>query len=154
MAEAGTLDAVAIRGERDCPAGAGQAALLSAYPFAETVERLKAAIATEDLWVIAEIDPQMLLKRGGFAIPSTRQILYFHPRYMARLLASNAAAIVEAPLKFVIMDAPSGEVVLRYPEPKAAFARYDRMSSLSEELGTIAARIAASVANAGEPPIC
>lgn len=145
---------VALMGERDCPAGAGQVVRESGYPFDETVGRLKAAIHAQDLWVIQELDPQMLLRRGGYAIPPVRQIFYFHPRYMARLLARNAAAIVEAPLKFVAMSPVSGGVVVRYPDPAASFGRYAGMEDLGAELSRIAAGIVASVAAPGEPPIC
>lgn len=153
LATAEALETVRLVGERDCPAGGGQVALAAGYPFAETVERLKAGVAAENLWVIAEIDPQMLLRRGGYDIPPVRQILYFHPRYMARLLSTNAAAIVEAPLKFVV-TASSGGAVVRYPEPAFAFARYDGMADLGAELGGIANRIAACIAAEGEPPLC
>lgn len=148
------LAEVPLVGERDCPADAGQIAFVSGYPFDETLVRLRGAIEAEDLWVLHEIDPQMLLRRGGFAIPAVRQILYFHPRYMARLLSTNAAAVVEAPLKFVVAAASAGGVLVRYPEPEFAFGRYARLAELGGELSAVAGRIASMVAAVGEPPIC
>lgn len=143
---------VGLRGERECPVE-GHAAWVAGYPFEETLERLRAGIAAEALWVIAEVDPQMLLRRGGFAIPPVRQVLYFHPRYMARLLATNAAAVVEAPLKFVVM-ASAGGTIVRCPEPAAALGRYEGLGELGAELGALAHRIAQGVAAQGEPPLC
>lgn len=117
----------------------------SAYGFEETIARLKAAIASEDLWVVAELDPQMLLKKGGYEIRPTRQIFYFHPRYMSRLLMANPAAIVEAPPKFVVMTGPDGGVTVRHPDMGAALAAYDGMSEIAAELVVISHRIFSSI---------
>jgi hypothetical protein len=59
-----------------------QTVVYSVLDFEATVARLKAAIAAEDLWLIAEINPRLLLERAGYAINATRQLLFFHPRYM------------------------------------------------------------------------
>ena len=117
----------------------------SRLPFEETLTRLKEAIQAEDLWLIHEIDPQMLLKRGGFAIQSTRQLLFFHPRYMATLLENDPSALVEAPLKLVIMEMPDNSVVLRHPEVTAVFARYTGLEALGIEFSGIYQRILATV---------
>jgi hypothetical protein len=44
------------------------------------------------MWVLHEINPQMLLARGGVEIGAARQILFFHPAIMARLLAADSSA--------------------------------------------------------------
>ncbi|WP_166652527.1 DUF302 domain-containing protein [Enterovirga rhinocerotis] len=125
---------------------------MSPVGFVETISRLKRAIEGQDLWIVAEIDPQMLLSKGGFAILPTRQILFFHPRYMARLLSANAAGIVEAPLKFVIMERPDGTVILLYPEPGQSFAKHPGLSELGEELGQVVTRIADEMRTAPHHP--
>ncbi|MDX2259155.1 MAG: DUF302 domain-containing protein [Hyphomicrobiaceae bacterium] len=111
-----------------------------------TVAALEEAVAAEDLWVVAKLDPQMLLAKGGFAIRPARQIFYFHPRFMSRLLQANPAAIVEAPLKVVAMAGPDGSVSLRHPDVAAAFASYPGMSEIAAELEAITQRIIARVA--------
>jgi hypothetical protein len=67
--------------------------------ISEIVPRLKVSIESAGFWILHEIDPQGLLKRGGYEIRAARQILFFHPRFMARLLRADAAALIEAPLK-------------------------------------------------------
>jgi hypothetical protein len=38
---------------------------ICALPLADVVARLRQAIEAADLWVLHEIDPQMLLRQGG-----------------------------------------------------------------------------------------
>ena len=131
------LDAVAAPGRQKTHA--------SAADFATTIARLKAAIEAEQMWVLAELDPQMLLRKDGYAIGPARQIFYFHPRFMSRLLAANASAIVEAPLKFVVMADATGRVVVRHPDISNAFAGYDGLQPVAEDLAAVTARIVQSI---------
>jgi uncharacterized protein (DUF302 family) len=102
----------------------------------EVAARLKARIEGAGLWVLNEINPQMLLARGGYEIEPARQILFFHPDLMARVLAADPAALVEAPLKFAVIGLPEGGVTVRWQDPAQAFARYGhpRLSMLGREL--------------------
>jgi uncharacterized protein (DUF302 family) len=105
---------------------------------------LRDAIIANDVWVLHEIDPQMLLRKGGYAIAAARQILFFHPRLMARLLSTDTAALIEAPLKFAVTELEGGGVAVRWLDPEAAFARYKHpeLTSLGNELAQLCARIA------------
>jgi len=123
----------------------GQWAAFSNYDFANTLAKLKEAIAARDLWLIEEIDPQKLLMRAGLAIQPTRQLLFFHPRYMQRLLQLDARALQEAPLKIVVLS-DLERVVLRGPDMRFAFSRYSGMQALSTELADLCAEIVAVVA--------
>ena len=137
-------------GKVDAPHG--QHLATSALSFNETVVRLKRALQDQDLWLIHEIDPRMLLRLGGYDIPATRQLLFFHPRYMARLLSAVPAAIVEAPLKLVVMQTPAGSdtqagaVCVRCPDPRALFGRYNGLAALGEELSSLCIRLLNTVA--------
>ncbi|MER8658161.1 hypothetical protein NKI32_15025 [Mesorhizobium sp. M0761] len=64
-----------------------------------------------DIWIIHEVDPQMLLKPGGYIIARTRQILFFQPRYMVHMLGADPAALLEALLKVVVMKDANGITV-------------------------------------------
>jgi uncharacterized protein (DUF302 family) len=119
----------------------------SALSVQETVTRLRDAIEEANFWVLHEIDPQMLLRRGGYAIGETRQILFFHPRIMERLLAADPAALLEAPLKFAVMALPDGTVTVRWPDPTIALARYDNaeLAAVGQELAAACRKIAAGI---------
>ena len=105
----------------------------SRYGFEVTLQRLREAVAAADLWVVHEIDPQALLKRGGFAIAQLRQVLWFHPRLMARLLLNDPGAVPEAPLKFVVSAEPTG-VRVRAFNPIVVFSPYRDFEPLAKEL--------------------
>ena len=79
-----------------------QTVVHSRLGFGDTLARLQQALSAHDLWLIHEIDPQMLLARGGYDIAPARQLLFFHPRYAARLLVTDPAAVPEIPLKLVV----------------------------------------------------
>lgn len=125
--------------------GSPPSAFIAAFPFEETLSRLKAALEAEELWLIHEIDPQQLLRRGGYAILPTRQLLFFHPRYLARLLEGDPTGLIEAPLRIVVWESPDGQVRLRHPDVTQAFSRYPALQALGKELDTLCQRVVATV---------
>jgi uncharacterized protein (DUF302 family) len=122
----------------------------SQFPLDEAVVRLRSAIQGAGLWVLHEIDPQALLLRGGFAINPARQILFFHPRFMVRILAADPTALLEAPLKYAAMASDDGSTIVRWFDPVVAFARYGNpeLKTLGEEL----AELSAAIVNAALEP--
>ncbi|HWX65663.1 MAG TPA: DUF302 domain-containing protein [Rhodanobacter sp.] len=128
-----------------------QAVVTSTLDFEGTLARLKQGIEAADLWLIQEIDPQMLLQRGGYLIAPARQLLFFHPRYVVRLLAADPAAVVEVPLKLVVLQMPDGSVTVRHADVRAQLDRYPGMQVLAEELAAVSARLLASVAPSTAP---
>jgi uncharacterized protein (DUF302 family) len=118
---------------------------VSSYSFEDTIKVLKAAIESESMWLIHEIDPQMLLKREGLEILCTRQLLFFHPRYMKKLLGINPNALIEAPLKFVVMQMPNNTVSVHYLNIEMQFNRYNNFEEFAEELSQICKRLIRSV---------
>jgi uncharacterized protein (DUF302 family) len=141
-----TIEPVAFS-ESGTAAGSFQHARSTTLPVEQVVTRLKQAIVAADLWVLHEINPQMLLHRGGYAIGPARQILFFHPRLMSRLLAADSAALLEAPLKFAVIGFGEGRTELRWPDPRQAFARYSSpaLAALGEELASLCEGIVAGL---------
>jgi uncharacterized protein (DUF302 family) len=113
-------------------------------PFDLVVERLRAAIVAEGIIILAEIDSQAVLAEANYKIGPARQILFYHPRLMARLLAIDTAAYLEAPLKFAIIEGDR-QVSVRWHYPAPAYASYssDLLADLGEELSQVCKLIAA-----------
>ncbi|WP_306600456.1 DUF302 domain-containing protein [Geothrix sp. 21YS21S-2] len=131
----------------DPPGGPGTLwSARSRFPFHETLQGLKEAIAAEDLLLIHEIDPQVIMARGGFVTWPIRQLLFFHPRFMVRLLEGDPSALVEVPLKVVILEMPDGRVFVRRPDTQNAFRRYLNLRQLGAELDGICQRLVGTVA--------
>lgn len=123
-----------------------QSLSVSRLTFEETLVRLRQAIAEEDLLLIHEIDPQTLLRHAGHSIPPTRQLLFFHPRFMTRLLAIDPNALIEVPLKLVVMQMPDGTVTVRHPRIDVLLGRYDGLHDMANELAASCRRLAQTVA--------
>ncbi|WP_293370163.1 DUF302 domain-containing protein [Phenylobacterium sp.] len=109
------------------------------------VDALKAAIVAADVWVLHEINPQTLLRQANIEIGPARQLLFFHPRYMKRLLDADPAAVLEVPLKFAVLTEDTG-IALRWFDPVRAFERYRNreLKALGAELSLLCDQIVAS----------
>ena len=127
----------------DAPSGSIRSRL-SALPLGTAVAKLRAVIETEDLWVLHEIDPQAIVKRAGYEIRRARQILFFHPRLIAQLLSADPGALLEAPLKFALIELPDGRTLVRWRDPAAALAGYGplALAELGAELAAVCEQIA------------
>jgi uncharacterized protein (DUF302 family) len=126
-----------------------QSVVISGLDFEATVARLKQAITDLDLWLINEVNPQTLLERGGYAIQPARQLFFFHPRYLVRLLGADPAAVVEIPLKLVVLQMPDGSVAVRHNHAEDFLSRYRGMSGLAAELAEISSKLVATVSQPG-----
>ncbi len=126
----------------------------SALPFGDTVAGLRKQIEAAGLWVLHEIDPQAVLQRAGRTIGPARQILFFHPDPMVRLLQADQAALLEAPLKLAVLALPDGSVAVRWLDPAAAFGRYGNpaLAALGQDLAERCERIVAASLQPGPAP--
>ncbi|BCM93274.1 hypothetical protein IAD21_05163 [Abditibacteriota bacterium] len=112
----------------------------SPFDFEETLKTLRENIAGAEMMVLHEIDTQAIIARAGIPSDGLRQLLYFHPRYMRRVLETNSAAVIEAPLKFVVRENFFGVSIHRI-SPRFLFGRYAGLDSLGEELEEVAAHV-------------
>lgn len=130
-------------GEPGEMSGAFQCSRSSSLIFTDVIASLRSKIGDAGLWVLHEIDPQKILQRGGYAVDPARQILFFHPDLMVRLLTADASALLEAPLKFAVLELPDGRGMIRWINPAVAFARYDNpaLTILGQELAILCEHI-------------
>lgn len=114
---------------------------MSKYNFSETVDILKGAIENENLMIIFEIDGQKMLRMAGKEVNGMKQLFYFHPRYMKRVIEANKEAGIQIPLKLIVMEKPDNKVVIRYFLPSTILNKYDGETEISAELDEIVKRI-------------
>ena len=121
-----------------------QRGITTAEPFEQVIAGLRKGVEAAGLWILHEIDPQAVLRRGGHSIGAGRQILFFHPDLMIRLLEADQAALLEVPLKFAVLELADGSVSVRWLDPAGAFGRYRNSSldKLATELAAICERVA------------
>ncbi|NPD70161.1 DUF302 domain-containing protein [Lichenicola cladoniae] len=123
--------------------GAFQCSKSSDLTFTDIIASLRREVEAAGLRMLHEIDPQKVLQRGGHAIGAARQILFFHPDLMVRLLTADASALLEAPLKLAVIELPDSRITIRWIDPAVAFARYDNqaLTILGQELAVLCEHI-------------
>lgn len=126
---------------------AGPLTRYSPFGFEETLNRLKLAIDAEGLWLLHEIDSQKLMMREGHRISPLRQLLFFHPRYLVRLLEGNPDALLEAPLRMIVHERIEGRVLLYLPPVAENYGRFPGLEQLGLELDNICQRVVTAVAS-------
>ena len=122
-----------------------QTMVASAYDFNDTVELLTVAIEEQNLMVLKVINAQRMLKMVNMQVQGMKQLLFFHPRYMKKIMQANPMGAIEPPLKIAIMERPDGKVVVKYIKPSYLLGKYEGLSAIGDELDEILAGIAAAV---------
>ena len=81
------------------------------------------------------IDAQKMLRMAKVKVSGMKQLLFFHPRYMKRIIESNALGTIEPPLKIAIMERPDGKVMVKYIKPSSMLGKYAGLSDLGGDSG-------------------
>jgi uncharacterized protein (DUF302 family) len=128
--------------------GNGLVAVPSAYPVAETVERLKADIAAKGIMLFAEIDQAALAAGAGVALPSSTLLLFGNPAVGAQFLTSSPRSGIDWPVRVLVHEDGRGRVWAVYNDFAWIAARHaiaDRAAQL-ELASEVVASITGSVA--------
>ncbi|MEP3247122.1 MAG: DUF302 domain-containing protein [Sneathiella sp.] len=126
----------------------GHAKMMKTYQttqqFAPFLDRLKQAIATEKMGVVAEACADCGARKIGVTIPGNRVVMVFHPRFAVRMLKASLDAGIEAPLRLYVTEQPEG-ARLSFRLASDVFAPYASSGDLvdmAKELDAILLRIA------------
>ena len=114
---------------------------VSKYTFDETVDILKGAIEEQNLMVIAVVDAQKMLRMAGKDVKGMKQIFYFHPKFMKRVMEANNWATIQIPLKFIVMERPDNKVVVRYFLSSKLLYSYEGEEDIAKELDSLINKI-------------
>tara|TARA_R110002049_G_scaffold188846_5_gene357295 strand:- start:544 stop:972 length:429 start_codon:yes stop_codon:yes gene_type:complete len=118
---------------------------MSKLPFANTVSALTGAIEDSNLMVIKVVDAQKMLRMAGKKTKGMKQIFFFHPKFMKRVMEANKMATIQIPLKLIVMEKPDGKTVIRYFMPSTLLNKYKGEEKISAELDKILQGILAKV---------
>ena len=126
----------------------------SRLPYAETVERLRAAIRAQGMAVRCFDDQSATLRKAGVKSPGASVIEFFNTKYTKRIFAIDHAAHMAIPLRLGIMegsehDPHSQATHVMYDRPSAVFARYQGLEAVAKELDHLLEAIVAAVAVEG-----
>lgn len=92
--------------------------------YSELVDAVKAAAKDSDLGVVTEAGPTPTAAKRDIKIPGNRVIGLFNNKYAVRILHDSTAAMIEAPIRMYVTEAPDGTATLSYKRPSAIYKPY------------------------------
>jgi uncharacterized protein (DUF302 family) len=127
----------------DAPAR-GVVRQVSAYPFDETVGRIRADLGTKNIPVFAEIDQQRLGAGANLPIRRSTLLLFGNPPLGVQFLQANPLAGLDWPVRMLVTEDASGRVWIAWTDFAFIADRYT-LVDLEPQLA-MATQVAASVA--------
>jgi uncharacterized protein (DUF302 family) len=88
----------------------------SAYPVAETVERLKKDIADKGIKFFSEIDQAKLAADAGIKLQPSVLLIFGNPPLGTQFIAANANAGLDWPVRLLVFENEKGEVWTAYTD--------------------------------------
>lgn len=117
-------------------------------PYATLLADLRAAVTAEKMGLVTEAGPTEAAAARGVTIPGNRVVGVFRNDFAVRALAASTAAMIEAPIRFYVVERSGGGSTLAYKTPSHVFAPYAveggaALAQIAAELDAIFAAIAA-----------
>ena len=112
-------------------------------------------VSTLEQWgflVFAE-EPAASLTNAFITRSVARQVLALDPRHANLILAHNPSALIELPLKFMIL-ASGGGATVRCNDPAVVFATYDGLALVAEELSALCQSVLRAIIRACSDSTC
>lgn len=142
---AGPTSAQSIVTERD-----GWRVVSTTKSYDVLLADLKAAVGAEGFGVVTEAGPTEVAAGRGETIPGNRVVGVFRNDLAVTIIRAAPAAMIEAPLRFMVMEEPDGHASLSHRTPSSIFAPYAREGgeALAGAVATLDAAFAAIAAKA------
>ncbi|GAB4394386.1 MAG: hypothetical protein Tsb0032_19060 [Kiloniellaceae bacterium] len=99
--------------------------LKSAYPYTETLERLRGVLREAGFTIFAEIDHSAAARSVSLEMPATVVIIYGNPRGGTPLMLAAPDFALELPLRVLVRETKAG----------ACYVTFNRSESLEERHG-------------------
>lgn len=126
------------------PVGAteGLVAKRSAYPVAETMDRLERVVRDRKLIVVARVDHAAAAQQAGLTLRPTQLLIFGNPKAGTPLMQSAQSVGIDLPLKVLVWEDDKGQVWLGYNDPGWLAARHG-VADRAEVVRSIAGALAA-----------
>ncbi len=106
---------VAGRAENAISEG-GVVRVKSAYPFPETVERLKSNVKAKGIMMFSEIDQARLATDAGIALRPSTLLVFGNPPLGVQFITSKAAAGLDWPVRLLVYEDQGGQTWAAYSD--------------------------------------
>lgn len=112
----------------------GVVSVRSAYPFAATVKRLRAAFTARGLKVFATIDHQAAAAEAGLQMPPTTVILFGQPRDGTPLMLAQPSVAIDLPSRVLVAEATPGTVTVSINAAEYVVGRHGLAAGFAKNL--------------------
>ncbi|MBU6502868.1 MAG: DUF302 domain-containing protein [Burkholderiales bacterium] len=102
----------------------GVVSIRSAYPFAETLERLRATFAAHGLKLFATIDHGGEAAAVGLVMPPTVLLIFGNAKAGTPLMLAHPLAALDLPLKALVSEPAPGTVMVSFNTPQYLVERH------------------------------
>jgi uncharacterized protein (DUF302 family) len=129
----------------------GVVTIPSGFSPKETVERLKAGLASHDLALFAEIDHARNAKEAALTLRPEIVLVFGSAKAGTPLMQANQAAGLDLPLKALVWQDGEGKTWISYNDPSWIAGRYglpEETMQLARKMGQGLAAIANKAAGA------
>ena len=108
---------------------------------------LKDSVRAENMGLVTEAGPTEVAASRGETIPGNRVVGVFRNDFAVDIIRAAPTAMIEAPIRFMVIEEPEGTATLAWETPTSVFAPYmdaggDTLEDAAQSLDTIFASIA------------
>lgn len=127
----------------------GRVKITTRVAFATFATALKQAITQHKLGLVCHANAQAGAASLGKTIPGNQVLMVYRPDFAIRMLAADAEAGFEAPIRLYIYENPDGSATLSYVKPSTVFKPYNnaQLDQLATELDAIVEAIVREALN-------
>jgi uncharacterized protein (DUF302 family) len=113
---AATAAAAAVPMSRSQATANGVVRVKSAYPFGETITRLKADIAAKGIKFFDEIDQARLAAAAGITLQPSTLLIFGNPPLGTQFITANPDAGLDWPVRLLVSQDGKGQVWATYSD--------------------------------------
>lgn len=82
----------------------------SAYPMAETIDRLKKDVAAKGITFFTEIDQAKLAADAGIKLEPSTLLIFGNPALGSQFMTANPSAGIDWPVRLLVIEDKNGQV--------------------------------------------
>jgi len=109
--------------------------LESAYPFADTVQKLRSALEEKGFRIFTVIDQREAARSVGLDMTRTTLIIYGNPKGGTPLMLTAPDFGIEMPMKVLVREGDGGKVFVVYNPAASLDGRHGLPAGLAARLG-------------------
>lgn len=111
--------------------------LISRHSVDDTVERLQALLLEKGIELFALVDHSGEAKAVDLEMPPTKLLIFGNPRGGTPLMVAAPSTALDLPLKILVAQQPSGDVLLSWNDPAWLQSRHGFPASMQTNIAAV-----------------